>query len=118
MCKLDCDYLPARHIKGINLQKGAAKGCMTYIHSLRLTGETAETHAWSGGELCGYVWDAGIVPSGKIPILLTFLSLCMSKSVLDPVDILPPFLGMGKGSSVCRISGCAGICQAKLFVSS
>lgn len=84
---------------------------MTYIHSLRLTGETTEAHAWSGGVLRGCIWDAGVGPSAKIPVLLTFLSSCMSKSVLDPVDISPPSLGMGKGSGVCRTSGCAGICQ-------
>lgn len=70
------------------------------------------TRAGSGGVLCEYVWDAGGVPSGKIPVLLTFLSLGVSKSVLDPVDILPPFLGREKGSGVCRTSGCAGVCQA------
>lgn len=74
---------------------------MTYIYSLRLTGETTETHAWCGGMLCGYVWDAGIAPSGKIAILLTFLSLRVSTSVLDPVDILSLSWGQGREGKQC-----------------
>lgn len=73
---------------------------MTYIRSLRLTGEMTATHA---GELSGYVRDAGIVAVETIPVL-AFLSLRVSKSVLDPADILPHSRG-------CRASGCAGIRQ-------
>ena len=85
---------------------------MTYIHSLRLTGETTETHAWHGRVLCGYVWDAGIVPSGKIPVLLTFLPLCMSRSVLDPVAIW----GWGREAACAEPQVVQGF--AKLLISS
>jgi len=88
---------------------------MTHIHSVRLTGEAAETHAWSAGVLCGCVWDASRVPNGNTPVLRTSLSLCVSKSVLDPVDILPPFLGMRKRSDVAEPQVVPGF--AKLFVS-
>lgn len=83
---------------------------MTCIHSLRLTGETTETHAGSGGELCGYDGDAGVVPSGNHTRSSRISFLVHAKICAWASGYLTPFPGDWEGKRrVQNLRLCRGL---------
>lgn len=83
---------------------------MTYIPSAGLMGGTAGTR---GRSQRSALWGRlGCWASTQwADAASSHLALCLSKSVLFPVDILLPLLGTGNGRGMCRTSGCVGVCQ-------